>query len=430
MGKLLNIAWKDLKITFRDPAALILLLLTPFGLTLVIGFAFGAIGGGGSSNVLSDIPMAIVNHDSGMFGENLVQVFQSEELGDLIQADLLEDEGTAKTGVDQDRYAAAVIIPENFTGSIIPLDFIRAGFEGSLELEKSVVEVYANPARPVSANVVRSIVDVFVGQVNAGSVGARLSITRLLESGRADIAQLEQIGSQIGEQSARQAVDDSLISFQEALTSKELGDSEESSPSGGFDWLTFTAPSMAILFLMFAVTAGGRSILAERDEGTLPRMLVTPSAPAQVLGGKVLGIFLIGLAQVSILILTSHFLLSIGWGDGRAVALLTLAMVFAATGWGTLIAAYARTPGQANAIGTALTLIFAAGAGNFVPRPALPAWLQRLSYVSPNAWALDGFMELTAGGGLQQVITPAIALLVMGGVLFAFALLAFRRQYA
>ena len=423
MGKLLNIAWKDLKITFRDPAALILLLLTPFGLTLVIGFAFGAFGSGGS-NVLSDIPVAVVNHDSGAIGENLVQVMQSDELADLVRVDLLEDEAAARAGVDQDRYAAAVIVPESLTGSVIPLDFIRGGFEGLPELEQAVVEVYANPARPVSANVVRSIVDLFIAQVNAGSAGARLSITRLLESGRADIAQLEQIGRQIGERSARQAVDDSLISIQEAEIS------EATSSPGGFDWLTFTAPSMAILFLMFAVTAGGRSILAERDEGTLPRMLVTPSTPAQVLGGKVLGIFLTGFAQVSILILASHFLLSIGWGDGWALALMTVAVVFGAAGWGTLIAAYARTPGQANAVGTALTLIFAAGAGNFVPRPALPVWLQRLSYISPNAWALDGFMELTAGGGLQQVITPAIALLAMGGVLFAFALVAFRRQYA
>ena len=30
------------------------------------------------------------------------------------------------------------------------------------------------------------------------------------------------------------------------------------------------APSMAIMFLMFTVTNGGRSILAERDWGTLP----------------------------------------------------------------------------------------------------------------------------------------------------------------
>ena len=59
------------------------------------------------------------------------------------------------------------------------------------------------------------------------------------------------------------------------------------------------------MFLMYTVTYGGRSLLAERSQGTLPRLLISPTATAQVLGGKVLGIFFTGVAQVGILILAS-----------------------------------------------------------------------------------------------------------------------------
>ena len=83
MKKLLNVAWKDLLITFRDPAALITMLLTPFLLTLAMAFAFGGLGGGSSTGI-SRISVVIVNHDSGQFGQGMVDVFQSQDLADLI----------------------------------------------------------------------------------------------------------------------------------------------------------------------------------------------------------------------------------------------------------------------------------------------------------------------------------------------------------
>ena len=51
------------------------------------------------------------------------------------------------------------------------------------------------------------------------------------------------------------------------------------------------APGMALMFLMFTASNGGRSLLTERNQGTLPRLLVSPTTSAQVLGGKMFGIF-------------------------------------------------------------------------------------------------------------------------------------------
>ncbi|MCZ7667658.1 MAG: ABC transporter permease [Chloroflexi bacterium] len=55
--------------------------------------------------------------------------------------------------------------------------------------------------------------------------------------------------------------------------------------------LAYFAPSMAVAFLMYTVSVGGRSILAEREEGTLARLLASPTSATQVMGGKVSGIF-------------------------------------------------------------------------------------------------------------------------------------------
>ena len=148
-----------------------------------------------------------------------------------------------------------------------------------------------------------------------------------------------------------------------------------------------------------------------------------------MLGGKLSGIFLTGLAQMSILILFSAVFFGVRWGAPVALIGLIVATVFAASGWGALIAAYSKSPGQAMSIGSMLALVFAALAGNFVPRQNYPEFLQQIGLITPNAWALEGFEALGMGGGMQEVLPMIAALTIMGAVLFAIATVLFRRQY-
>jgi linearmycin/streptolysin S transport system permease protein len=409
MKKLLNVAWKDVLIVFRDPAALIMMLLTPFALTLAMAFAFGGLGGGSSSSIR--ISVVIVNHDSGQFGQAMVDVFQSQDLADLIAPTIMDDDDAARTEVDKDRAAATVIIPANFSESML-----------SGGAPQAVLEVYKNPTRQVSSGVVRSIVDQVLSRFTAGAVAGQVVVTQLVTNGLLAPQQAIGQGTQIGERAGKQVSSASLVSL--------ASETAEKSNGADFDWLTYMAPSMAIMFLMFTVSNGGRSILAERDWGTLPRLLTTPTRTVQIIGGKVAGIFLTGLAQMAVLTLASSLLFGVKWGSGLGVILLTVALVAAATGWGAVLAAYSRTAAQANQLGTMIALFFGMLAGNFVPRIALPSWLRTLGYVTPNAWGLEGFSSLTAGGGLSEVVTPALALAGMAAVLFIAATVAFRRQYA
>ena len=104
MKKILNIAWKDLLITLSDPSALILTIATPFALTLVMIFAFGGVNDGGG---ISGIPVVIVNQDESELGVSLVEVFESDDLADLISTTLMEDPEAARAAVDNDEYASS-----------------------------------------------------------------------------------------------------------------------------------------------------------------------------------------------------------------------------------------------------------------------------------------------------------------------------------
>lgn len=414
MKKILALAWKDLTLTFRDPAAVIMMLATPFALTLVMAFAFGGLGGGSSSGSgLRDIPVVLVDRDGGRFGALLVQVFQSPELADLLAPTLADDEAAARAAVDADKAAAAVIIPAGFTAAVMP---------AGVTAKQAVIEVYRNPARPVGSGVALSIAQQALNSILSGTAGGEVTINQLMRSGLLTPQQAMTSAAAIAERAALSASTQPVL----AIRSETAG-----VPSGeGFDWLSYMMPSMAVMFLMFTVGNGGRSLLLEREGGTLPRLLVTATSPAQIIAGKTAGIYLTGLAQMAILIGAGGILFGIKWGSAEAVIALTLALVAAATGWGLLLAAYTRSSAQVGQLGSMLALVFAIMAGNLVPRQILPAWLRTASYVSPNAWALEGYTSLTAGGGLSDVLLPIAALLTMAGILFAATLVAFRRQYA
>ena len=414
MKKLLTISFKDLVVMFRDPTALILALLTPFALTLVIGFAFGAIGGDDDAG-LSTIPVIIVNQDTGEFGQLLVDVFNSDELDDLLAPTEMEQTEAARGAVETDDAAAVVFIPEQFSESLMPQAMPADG----AERPEVTVEIYANPTRSISVGVIRGIVDDVLYRLESGLAAGQISMAQLVMNGRLSMEDAQDLGPEIAERAARKASDTQLVTIQSSMTTG----GEES-----FDWAAYMLPSMAILFLMFTTTAGGQSILSEREEGTLPRMLTSPTARAQVLGGKMGGIYLRGVAQMGILIAANSLLLGARWDSIPLLALVILALVAGATAWGIAVAAFARTPGEANAAGTAISLVFGAASGNFVPRQILPQWLQTVSYITPNSWGLEAFQILNEGATLTDLAGPLIGLTVMTVVLFALSLIAFRRQ--
>ena len=417
MLKTFLIGIKDLRLAFRDRAALILMLAAPFVLTLGLGLVTGRFSGNNNSG-LSDIPVIIVNLDNDQLGNALVDTFNSKELADLMEPAIGSDPEAARQLIDDDEAAAVVIIPEGFTRSIIPQ---QGDFNNPDAVREPVkIEVYANPSRPTGAGIVKSIVDEFLSRVNEGSLSGNVSILQLMLSGRITPQQAEAAGLAMNEQLQTNAVDSTLA----IKINSTINDGEEVK----FDILAYLAPGMALMFLMYTVSYGGRSILAEKAQGTLPRLLVSPTSSTQILGGKVFGIFLTGAAQMLILIGASSLLFQLKWGDPIGVIVLVFAAVFGATGWGMFITALARTPAQVANVGMSITLIFGIMGGSFISLDQMPPAIQTFSKIAPNSWALDGFTTLGLGGTLADLSSPIAALLTMGTVLFLVSVVLFGKK--
>ena len=414
MKKLFLIGIKDLKLMFRDRAALTFMLLAPFLLTIGMGFVTGRFSGGSSG--LSDIPVIIVNLDNDQLGNALEDVFSSEELAELMEPTASSDPEAARRAIDEDEAAAVVIISEGFTESIIPAEDTVFGSD-YVQPEPVQIEIYTNPSSPTSAGIVKAVVDEFISRVEEGRTCGMTSFLGLVQSGLVDLQNIETEARALS-----QTVE------QTGSTAITLKTNIEGSDAVEFDLLSYFAPGMALMFLMYTVSYGGRSILAERAGGSLPRLMISPTQTTQVLGGKVLGIFFMGVAQVGILILASTLFFQVRWGDALGVSVLILAAVFGATGWGMLVTAFSHTPAQVANTGTIVMLIFSILGGSFINLENFPPFIQTISKITPNAWGLDGFTTLALGGTLKNLTEPITALLVMGTVLFGVAVVIFNRN--
>jgi ABC-2 type transport system permease protein len=412
MKKLFLIGWKDVRLVFRDRTALIFMLVAPFALTLGMGLITGNLGSK-NTNVISDIPVVIVNQDGGTLGNTLVEVFQSNDLAELVNVELSNDPVYARTHVNDDEAAAAIIIPAGFTDSILPADG-TAQANGVVKLE-----VYANPTRPTSSGFIQTIVSAFISQVEVGRISAEVTITQLVENGLIQPQDAPAYAEKIGAEQA------TLSGSQDAILVKGV------TPAGKavvFNPLAYMAPGYALLFLMYTATNAGRMILVEKREGTLPRLLVTPTTAGEVLSGKMIGSYMTGALQMLILITASTLLFQLKWGDPLAVLILVMTSVFGAVGWGMLISAIIKTPGQAASVGSALMLTFGILGGSFFDLGALPQWIRTIAMITPNYWGQEGFLTLALGGGLAGIWKSLLALVVMGLILFILSSQLFKRH--
>jgi ABC-2 type transport system permease protein len=402
--KALAIAFKEILIVVRDRTAFWLRLAAPLALTAVMGFAFSRVNQG---NGLSQINVVMVNQDSGSLGQALTELLGSQDLRGLLAVTYSADPAAARAQVDADKAAAAIIVPADFSAQAL-----------SESGGPARVEVYGNPGRAVSAGVVRDIAERYAQQVSAGVVGAQVTVQQLVESGRLAAVQASAAGAEIGPRVAQSAAQRQLVAI------------STTGPSQGgvaFDYLAYYAPGMATLFLMLAMMSSARTLLAEREAGTFDRLRAAPLSAAELLGGKVLGVFAVGALQMAALILATHFFMGIAWGNPIAVTALTLMVVAAVASLGLVVATLARTAGQASAIGSTVTMVLAAVGGNFVPRMAFPAWLKSVSAIGPNSWALDGYQAIAAGAKLSDVTPQLAALALMTAVFFGVALWGLRR---
>jgi len=158
----------------------------------------------------------------------------------------------------------------------------------------------------------------------------------------------------------------------------------------------------------------------ERQQGTLHRLLTTPSHKATFLLGTISGQVAMALVQMLLLVGFGILVMKLNWGrEPLALFIILLASALAAAAFGTTMGTFIKTEGQASGLSIMFGMVFALMGGCWYPLELFPPAIQNVVKVLPTTWAMQGMLDLVLrGGGLQEILPEA-------GVLLGFAVLFF-----
>jgi ABC-type Na+ efflux pump permease subunit len=190
-------------------------------------------------------------------------------------------------------------------------------------------------------------------------------------------------------------------------------------------------PGIMVMFtLMVMATSGAILLLTERRQGLLRRLAYTPIRRRDVVLGKWMGKWLVGLVQIGFAMAAGTILFKMNWGPdlGWVIAVMVVYGGLMAA-MGMILGSVARTEGQAVAIGVISANLLAALGGCWWPIEVAPKWAQSIQLFLPTGWAMDALHKLISfGAGAGSVAPHLVGMLFGTVVLVAVAGKVFRYQ--
>lgn len=163
-------------------------------------------------------------------------------------------------------------------------------------------------------------------------------------------------------------------------------------PTGGVSYQTFMAPGILAQSMMFIAIFYGLSIIWDRDQGILQKLLAMPVPRAAFVTGKALGAGIRALSQVVIILFLALLLrLDIRWSiTGIVFSMLTI--IVGASFFATLsmiFAAIVKTRERFMGIGQVITMPLFFASNALYPINIMPPWLQALATINPLSYVVE-----------------------------------------
>nr|WP_083772318.1 ABC transporter permease [Methylocella silvestris] len=182
---------------------------------------------------------------------------------------------------------------------------------------------------------------------------------------------------------------------------------------------------------LLTVILTGAALIREREQGTVEHLLVMPVTPSEIMLAKILANGLVILAAAGLsLALVVQVALSVPIAGSIPLFLGgSCFYVFTVAALGILLGTIASSMGQFGLLAIPVLLIMQLLSGSSTPIESMPVWLRYvMETISPTPhFVAFAQAVLYRGAGLSIVWPQLVAVAVIGGVYFVFALRRFRR---
>jgi ABC-type multidrug transport system permease subunit len=389
---------KDLILFLHDQRSVILTFLLPVILITLFAFAYGSIGtyDGRSEPVkllVSDLDKTSLSNDI---------VSRIDSLKDI--SVIVTDSSRAREMVIRGKYAFAMIINKGFrdsldNGSILPVELV---YDRSREMEIGIIQ--------------HNLITILASSTGEMIIKKKIEkyIQDIFPDDENDIS--EEIFESVKEKEGNE----------EPIIWTSVAGEKNDTKLG----LIQAVAGTAILMLLFSVAGVGTSILEEKENGTINRLLYSPLRGSTILYSKMLFAFFIAIVQLTTMFLFAWLVLNMDMNVNiPGLILMILSTSFAVSGLGIFLAAVAKTRQQAQNLSTIIILVMSALGGSMIPLFLMPAILQKIALLSVNYWGIQGFYDLFWRAlPLEDILPKILVLLTIGTVLTLISIQLFKRR--
>ena len=186
---------------------------------------------------------------------------------------------------------------------------------------------------------------------------------------------------------------------------------------------------IGVILTLTMVLMTGLAMTRERERGTFENLLATPATPLEVMTGKIVPYILIGLVQVTLILVAARWLFDIPmFGNWFLLYLTVLLFICANLTLGITFSSIARNQLQAMQMTIFFFMPSLLLSGFMFPFRGMPEWAQAIGNLLP----LTHFLILVRGimlkgNGLEIVMGQVWPILLFVAVVLGFGLKTFRK---
>jgi len=192
----------------------------------------------------------------------------------------------------------------------------------------------------------------------------------------------------------------------------------------------FMITSFIITFMMFSIIFLSQELIDLRNKNLLFRMFATPNKPSQLTGSLMTTMFLFFALQAVLLFRIGSVSLQAPLLSGNMMGsiLILACFILVNLSLGVLVSRLCKNTSMIGIWVNIVILPTGIISGIFVPKEFLPEFLNRISFLAPQYWVMDGLQKMNVGLHVSDIGLNIVILLLLAACIFSAGIFKFEKM--
>ncbi len=357
----------QLKLMFRNRTAVFATIAVPLILTFLFSFSQGS----------SQESLYVADADHSVYSNQLMDMIQKHNQVKIVHS----DEAAIKKKVDDQDIPFGLVVKQGFdsrlsSGEDLPIYFVQNYENGDGTILEEIITSEVSTLQKVIHDS-----QVISTELNVDGSGIITSVFKGIN------------------EASNLTIDDQTL------------------PNGEktHDNATARLIGFLVMFIWFVVIQGLRTLIDERENNTLSRLLSTPVDYKKYLLAKMTATYLFGAVHVLVILAAGKYLLKISIADNAlALGILFAAYLFALTSITMMVIPFMRNQKQFTSSASIIIAVTGMLGGSFFSMEMAPRFMRIISKFTPESWAIQSLSAVIFDH--QPITSEWVPLVVFAGI--------------